>query len=102
MYTDVVFKSYMQELDGILKLNLKKNILDVTENPAATEITAKMAIDKNGGLSKVLLETSSGSQQLDNVVLQSINETFEGQKSQNLSDSTLKQDMYYLKVVIKL
>ena len=102
MFTDSIFKSYMQELDNILKLNLRKNILDATETPQNNNVIAKMAIDKNGDLNKVVIAESSGSQQIDNIVLQSINETFEGEKTYNLNDSALKQDMYYLKLVIKL
>lgn len=102
LFTDSVFKAYMQDLDNILKLNLRKNILDATETPQNNAVTVKMAIDKVGNLSKVLISESSGSKQIDDIVLQSINETFEGEKSQDLNNSALKQDMYYLKVVIKL
>ena len=102
LFTDSVFKAYMQDLDNILKLNLRKNILDATEIPENNVVEVKMAIDKVGNLSKVLVSESSGSKQIDDIVLQSINETFEGEKSQDLSASALKQDMYYLKLVIKL
>ena len=102
LFTDSVFKAFMQDLDNILKLNLRKNILDATEVPQNNTVMVKMAIDKAGNLNKVLISESSGSQQIDNIVLQSINETFEGEKTQNLNDSALNQDMYYLKVVIKL
>ena len=102
LFTDTVFKSYMQDLDNVLKLNLRKNILDATETPQNNAVTVKMAIDKVGDLSKVLISESSGSKQIDDIVLQSIKESFEGEKSQDLNNSALKQDMYYLKVVIKL
>lgn len=102
LFADSVFKAFMQDLDNVLKLNLRKNILDVTDVPKNNTVTVKIAIDKNGNLSKTLVSESSGSQQIDNIVLQSINETFEGEKSQNLNNSALKQDMYYLKVVVKL
>lgn len=102
LFTDSTFKSYMQKLDNILKLNLRKNILDITEPLQNDSVTVKMAIDNNGNLNKVAISESSGSEQADKIVLQSINETFEGEKSQILNDSALKSDMYYLKVVIKL
>ena len=92
----------MQDLDNILKLNLRKNILDATETPQNNAVTVKMAIDKVGNLSKVLVSESSGSKQIDDIVLQSINETFEGEKSPILNDSPQRADVYYLKVVIKL
>ncbi len=102
LFSDSTFTAYMQNLDNILKLNLKKNILDVTESPANNTITVKMAVSNDGNLNRVLISDSSGSEQVDNIVLQSINETFEGEKSPILTDSPQKADVYYLKVVIKL
>ena len=61
-----------------------------------------MAVDNNGNLLKTVISDSSGSEQIDNIVLQSINETFQGEKSPILTDSPLKSDKYYLKVIIKL
>lgn len=102
LFTDKTFKAYLQNLDNILKLNLRKNILNATEIPKNNSLSVKMAVDNNGILQKVAVADSSGSEQIDNIVLQSINETFEGEKSQILSDSAMKSDIYYLKVVIKL
>ena len=102
LFADSEFKSYLQKLDNILKLNLRKNILDVSESPQNNSVTVKMAVDNMGNLLKVAMSESSGSQQVDNIVLQSINETFEGEKSQILNESAQKADKYYLKVVIKL
>lgn len=102
LFADATFKSYLQNLDNILKLNLRKNILDVSESPTNNTVTVKMAVNNNGNLVKVAMGDSSGSEQVDNIVLQSINETFEGEKSPILNDSAQKADMYYLKVVIKL
>ena len=102
LFADSAFKAYMQGLDDILKLNLRKNILDVSETPTNNTVTVKMAVDNNRNLIKVAVADSSGSAQVDNIVLQSINETFEGEKSPILNDSPQKADVYYLKVVIKL
>ncbi len=102
LFMDKTFKAYLQNLDNILKLNLRKNILNATEMPENNSLSIKMAVDNDGNLQKVVVSDSSGSEQIDNIVLQSINETFEGEKSQILSDSAMKSDMYYLKVVIKL
>jgi len=102
LFSDKVFKNYLQNLDNTLKQNLKNNILNATEVPQKDTVAAKFAVDNNGNLQKVIISESSGSEEIDNIVLQSINESFEGEKSQILNDSTLKSDMYYLKVVIKL
>ena len=102
LFTDNQFKAYLQNLDNILKLNIRKNILNATDNPQNPNISVKMAIDNDGNLIKYVIENSSGSEQIDNIVLQSINETFEGEKSPILTNSPLKSDKYYLKVIIKL
>jgi len=99
---DTAFKNYMQNLDNTLKQNLKNNIMGLTEAPEKDEITAKLAVDNNRNLIKAVITESSNSEETDKIVLQSINETFEGEKSPILSDSPLKADMYYFKVVIKL
>lgn len=102
LFTDNAFKAYLQNLDNIVKLNLRKNILDVSEQPQNNTVTVKMAVENNGNLNRIAVSESSGSEQIDNIVLQSINESFEGEKSQILNDSPQKADMYYLKLVIKL
>ena len=102
LFSDATFNAYMRNLDNILKLNLRKNILDVSESPTNNTITVKMAVDNDGNLNRVVISESSGSEQVDNIVLQSINETFEGEKSPILNDSPQRADVYYLKVVIKL
>ena len=74
----------------------------MSESPTNNTITVKMAVDNDGNLNRVAISESSGSEQVDNIVLQSINETFEGEKSPILNDSPQRADVYYLKVVIKL
>lgn len=102
LFSDRTFKAYLQNLDNNLKQNLKTNILNATETPSQNTVSAKFAVDNNGNLKKVMISESCGSEQIDNIVLQSINESFVGEKSQILNDSTLKSDTYYLKVTIKL
>ena len=102
LFTNGEFKNYLQKLDNVLKLNLRKNILDVVETPQNNSVEVKLAVDNNGNLSRYMVSQSSGSQRIDDVVLQSIKETFEGEKSPILTNGDLKSDMYYLKVVIKL
>ena len=102
LFTDNVFKNYLQNLDNVLKLNLRKNILNTTEIPTNNNVTVKIAIDNNGHLLKTLISNSSGSNEIDNIVLQSIKETIESQNTFNLNDSEQKADKYFLQVVIKL
>ncbi len=102
LFSDRTFKNYLQNLDNTLKQNLKNNILNATQTPPKDSVSAKFAIDNNGNLQKVIISESSGLEEIDNIVLQSIKESFDGEKSMILNDSTLKSDIYYLKVVIKL
>lgn len=102
LFTDSSFKSFLQDIDGLLKLNLRKNILNATENPKNQTMSVKMAVDNNGKIEKMMIAESSGSEQIDNIVLQSINESLTGKKSPILNDGKLKADRYHLKVVIKL
>lgn len=102
LFTDSAFKNYLQNLDNILKLNLRKNVLDATEMPQNDVVSVKMAVDNSGNLLKYVISDSSGSEQIDEIVLRSIKETFDGEKAQILNDSALKADKYYLKVVIKI
>ena len=102
LFADNAFKNYLQNLDNILKQNLKNNLMNATENPSNNTVEAKFAVNNNGNLEKVIISNSSGSKEIDDLVLRSINETFEGEKSQILDNSALKSDRYYLKVAIKL
>ncbi len=102
LFSDRAFKKYLQNVDNKLKQNLKNNIMAVTEIPPKNQVTAKFAIDNNRNLRKVIITQSSGSEEVDEIVLQSINETFEGEKSPILTDSPLKAAMYFFAVVINL
>ena len=102
LFTDPVFKAFLQEVDSLLKMNIRKNILNVTETPTNTAVSVKMAIDNNANIEKIVISESSGSEQIDTIVLQSINESLIGKKSPILNDGKLKADRYYVKVVVNL
>ena len=102
LFSDINFKNYLQTVDNTLKQNLKNNFMNLVESSPKNSVAAKFAIDNRGNLKKAIISESSGSEEIDNIVLQSINETFEQGKSQILNDNELKQNMYYLRVVIKL
>ncbi len=102
LFTDKTFKSYLQKTDDILKLNLRKNILSAMETPKTDKVVVKLAIDNNGNILRDMISETSGSKQIDDIVLQSIKETFEGEKTPILNEGALMADKYYLKVVIKI
>ncbi len=101
LFTNNTFKSYLQRLDSTLKINIKNNLLNATETPQNNSITVKLAIDNDGNLIKSLISESSGSNQIDNFVLQSINETLQTEKTLIFNDGEQKSDKYFLQVVIK-
>lgn len=102
LFTNKTFKQYLQQSDKVLKMNLNKNILDANELQNNDSVKIKIELDKKGNLLNTQIEQSSGSTQIDNIVLQSIKETIETQKSQLANNSEQKQGNYVLKVVIKL
>jgi hypothetical protein len=102
LFSDKGFKKFLQNLDNTLKQNIKNNIVDTIDTPKRDSVSAKFAVDNNGNLIRVKISDSSGSTEIDNIVLQSIKESFEGEKSPIIRKGKLKSDMYFLKVVIKL
>lgn len=102
LFNNQDFKSYLQKIDKALKLNLNSNLLNSSSSPVNDSITYKIAIDNEGNLLKIQAASSTGSDELDSIVLQSIKETLALQKSQIISDSKQKADKYLLQVVIKL
>ena len=101
LFSDPEFKAYLQNLDKSLKVNVNSNLLNSTTTPTNNSITYKMAIDNQGNLLKIQAASSTGSEELDSIVLQSIKETLVLQKTQIISNSQQKADKYLLQVVIK-
>lgn len=102
LYTNEEFKSYLQKLDKALKVNINSNLLNSSSTPVNNSITYKIAIDNEGSLLRIQPVNSTGSDELDSIVLQSIKETLALQKTQIISNSKQKSDKYLLQVVIKL
>ncbi|MBQ3642047.1 TonB C-terminal domain-containing protein, partial [bacterium] len=102
LFTDKGFKLYLQQMDEKIKLNLKNNILNASEVNSNPMVSAKISVNNDGTLDKVLIADSSGSSQVDEIVLQSIKETFEGSNPPIPNDSPLSSAKYYLKLIVKL
>lgn len=102
LFVDKNFSAYLKNTDKNLMLNLKKNMAEATDIPTNSSVSAKIAIGNKDDLKKVILSEKSGSEQIDNIVLQSIKETFTGENPLRLTNSELKADIYFLEVVIKL
>ena len=69
------FRKYLQIAGKNLKLNLQNNLLLATEMAYSNKVIVDLEISKDGALRTSNIVVSSGSKQIDKIVLQSINET---------------------------
>lgn len=69
------FRKYLQIAGKNLKLNLQNDLLLTNEMAYSSKIIVDLVIDRNGGLQSSKITVSSGSAQIDKIVLQSVKET---------------------------
>ena len=69
------FRKYLQMAGKNLKLNLQNNLLLATEMAYSNKVVVDLTINKDGSLQSNDIVTSSGSKQIDKIVLQSVKET---------------------------
>lgn len=69
------FRKYLQMAGKNLKLNLQNHLLLATEMAYSNKVVVDLTINKDGSLSTSNIVTSSGSKQIDKIVLQSVKET---------------------------
>lgn len=69
------FRKYLQIAGKNLKLNLQNHLLLATEMAYSNKVVVDLTINKDGSLSTSNIVTSSGSKQIDKIVLQSVKET---------------------------
>lgn len=69
------FRKYLQLAGRNLKLNLQNNLLLATEMAYSNKVIVDLNINKDGSLQASSIATSSGSKQIDKIVLQSVKET---------------------------
>lgn len=69
------FRKYLQMVGRNLKLNLQNNLLLSSEMAYSNKVVLDLKIGKGGDLQSSSIVTSSGSKQIDNIVLQSVKET---------------------------
>lgn len=84
------FRKYLQIAGKNLKLNLQNDLLLTNEMAYSSKIIVDLAIDRNGTLQSSKITVSSGSAQIDKIVLQSVKETLKYLKfpSSELSGAT--------------
>lgn len=69
------FRKYLQMAGKNLKLNLQNHLLLATEMAYSNKVVIDLTINKDGSLSTSNIVASSGSKQIDKIVLQSVKET---------------------------
>lgn len=69
------FRKYLQIAGKSLKLNLQNNLLLATEMAYSNKVVVDLEINKDGTLKASNISVSSGSKQIDNIVLQSVKDT---------------------------
>ena len=89
------FRKYLQIAGKNLKLNLQNNLLLATEMAYSNKVVVDLIIKKDGSLQSSEITSSSGSKQIDKIVLQSVKETLQYLKmpsselSKGSADATL-------------
>ncbi len=73
-YNDA-FKNYLQTAGKSLRLTLSSDLLLATEYAYSQEIDVDITLTKEGSLQSAKIQKSSGSKQIDDIVLQTVNET---------------------------
>lgn len=69
------FRKYLQMAGKNLKLNLQNNLLLATEMAYSNKVVVDLTINKDGSVASSNITKSSGSKQIDKIVLQSVKET---------------------------
>lgn len=69
------FRSYLQIAGKNLKLNLQNSLLLATEMAYSNKVVVNLVINGDGSILSSSIVTSSGSKQIDKIVLQSVKET---------------------------
>lgn len=69
------FRKYLQMAGRNLKLNLQNNLLLATEMAYSNKVIVDLNINANGSLQSSNVSVSSGSKQIDKIVLQSVKDT---------------------------
>ena len=77
------FKQYFQSAGKSLKAALSSDLLLATDYAYSDQIRISVTYDRSGALKNTKLLLSSGSSQVDNIVLQSVNQTLKVLKAPN-------------------
>ncbi|MGN0030903.1 MAG: TonB C-terminal domain-containing protein [Candidatus Gastranaerophilaceae bacterium] len=77
------FKQYFQSIGKSLKLSLTSDLLLATEYAYSNDMKVSITFAKDGAFKNAQIVKSSGSTQIDNIVLQTVNQTLKTLKAPN-------------------
>ena len=92
------FKQYFQSAGKSLKLSLTTDLLAASEYVYSDQVRVSILYDKDGTFKEAKILLSSGSAQVDKIVLQTVNQTLKVLKAPN-SVVTTKVQRSYLKFI---
>ncbi|EKE03481.1 MAG: hypothetical protein ACD_20C00198G0008 [uncultured bacterium] len=73
---DPAFKNYLMVTGQVMKMALSRELLSATDNVSNDKIKVQVTMDLTGNIQNSKIKLSSGSKQIDGIVLQTIKETF--------------------------
>ena len=94
---DDSFRNYLQVAGKNLQMNLQNDLSYTTEINYNPKVKVSFEISKDNTIKRIQVTESSGSEQIDNVVLQSIKETLKYVNAPNIKDY---KGNYNLSVVV--
>lgn len=102
LLTDPDFKSYLQIADKRFKAKFKLNSNSVTKAPYSNNVVVEVILTPEGLIKTSRIAQSSGVQEIDNAIIQSLREATSSIPIPAATQEALKLDEYYVKLVIKL
>ncbi|MGN1125737.1 MAG: energy transducer TonB [Candidatus Gastranaerophilaceae bacterium] len=95
-YNDSIV-NYLKIIGKTMKLSMQSDLLNVTEMPYSPKMIVDIQINKNGDVSNINTTISSGSKQVDSIVLQSVKAALKYVKAPT---AEFKQESYNFSLII--
>lgn len=74
--SQATFKNYLMVTGQVLKMSLSKNLLAANDRAISNKVKVKVVLAPNGGIQESVIKETSGSKQIDEIVLITLKETF--------------------------
>jgi hypothetical protein len=73
---DPAFKNYLMVTGQALKTALSRELLNANETASSDSVKVNLVLDLNGNIKNTSIQSSSGSEQIDKIVLRTLKEIF--------------------------